>query len=185
MNKVFPKVPQMDQYRPIAVLSPVLKFLEGAIIQQLRWYGNTRLNSAQQGFQEGSGCDYLKFKVTRSIRERTEAPRPTFLVFFDFSSAYDRVNRRRLEELLREKRILPENTMQLWKFLAQHQRVFIGDCEGVSWSGVPQGSTISPMLFNVYAEPLISEIDNLGIRAEAFIYADDLAVLVDSITKIR
>ncbi len=38
LNKKFPKTPQLVEYRPIVVTSPVVKFLEGAIMAHLRKY---------------------------------------------------------------------------------------------------------------------------------------------------
>jgi hypothetical protein len=45
-------------------------------------------------------------------------------------------------------------------------------------SGVIQGGVLSPALFIIMFNDLISQLDNLGF--EVFAYADDLAVIVES-----
>jgi hypothetical protein len=45
--------------------------------------------------------------------------------------------------------------IQLWKFLASNQRTMIGGSKTSCTSGVPQGSTISPMHFDTYTEPVL------------------------------
>lgn len=49
-NKRFPKIPTIEEYRPIIVMSPLIKFIEGRLVGRLRSYGKTRLNKAQFGF---------------------------------------------------------------------------------------------------------------------------------------
>jgi hypothetical protein len=86
---------------------------------------------------------------------RSHDKKPTLALFIDFSSAYDRVDRRILERLLQERRVLNDTEIQLWKFLASNQRILVGGSKTSCTSGVPQGSTISPMLFDIYTEPLL------------------------------
>jgi hypothetical protein len=45
-------------------------------------------------------------------------------------------------------------------------------------SGVIQGGVLSPALFIIMFNDLISQLDNLGF--EVFAYADDLAVIAES-----
>jgi hypothetical protein len=45
-------------------------------------------------------------------------------------------------------------------------------------AGVIQGGVLSPALFIIMFNDLISKLDNLGF--EVFAYADDLAVIVES-----
>jgi hypothetical protein len=60
LNKVFLRIPRIDQYRPICVLSPPVKFLEGYIIDSLREYGIKKLNRSQFGFVSGKSIDHCK-----------------------------------------------------------------------------------------------------------------------------
>lgn len=64
-NKKFPEMPGIADYRPIIVLSPVVKFLEGLIIGALRRYSRERLSEAQYGFVAGLGVEDAKESVMR------------------------------------------------------------------------------------------------------------------------
>lgn len=53
LNKAHPKVGGIEEYRPIIVMSPVVKFLEGYIVGALRLYAKSRLSREQFGFVPG------------------------------------------------------------------------------------------------------------------------------------
>lgn len=48
-------------------------------------------------------------------------------------------------------------------------------------NGEPQGSTVSPIVFNIYVEPLIMRLQELGVKV--IMYADGLAVVSNSWTQ--
>ena len=50
LNKKYPAIPQLTEYRPIIVTSPLVKYLEGIIMEHLRNYSVKRLNRSQYGF---------------------------------------------------------------------------------------------------------------------------------------
>ena len=53
----------MSQYRPIVVMSHVIKFLEGFLVDKLKNYLNYRTSVRQFGFKKGVCIDELKMKV--------------------------------------------------------------------------------------------------------------------------
>jgi len=44
-----------------------------------------------------------------------------YIAFFDFSSAYDKLDRNILKKLLQDKKILTDDQISLWQFLANKQ----------------------------------------------------------------
>jgi hypothetical protein len=38
LNKEYPNIPKYDKFRPIVVLSPLVKCMEGMIVRKLKWY---------------------------------------------------------------------------------------------------------------------------------------------------
>lgn len=60
LNKNHPNLPTVDNYRPIIVSSCFVKFLEGAILPELREYQRNHLHKNQIGFVPGCSIDIGK-----------------------------------------------------------------------------------------------------------------------------
>jgi hypothetical protein len=72
LNKVHPKDPRVDDYRPIVVLSHSVKFLEWTCIDELRTLmASTAFSPSQHGFRPGksiySAKDSLRNLVTNNV----------------------------------------------------------------------------------------------------------------------
>jgi RNA-directed DNA polymerase len=98
----------------------------------------------------------------------------------DLRSAYDRVNRQTLIELIRKKEILNKDQTQLLQFLLRNCTTKYGDYETGLTNGVPQGSTLAPVLFNIFVETLSDNLRETGMQFQ--FYADDIVVLADDDT---
>lgn len=96
-------------------------------------------------------------------------------MFIDFREAYDRVDRRVLLRLIKEKGILTTEQLQLLQFLLTNTSTHYGRHSSRMTNGVPQGSTIAPSLFNIVMEALNETFDTQGIAG--FDYADDVTSL--------
>ena len=85
------------------------------------------------------------------------------LILLDLSAAFNTID-------IRLAGLGVEGTALWWfhSFLADRvQRVVLGDICSVPWSlchGVPQGSILSPMLFNIYMKQL-GEVIRFGLRS--------------------
>ena len=55
LNKKFPQIGGVEDYRPIVIYSAVIKFLEGYLIRDLRKYLKYRLTREQFGFVPNVG----------------------------------------------------------------------------------------------------------------------------------
>lgn len=124
------------------------------------------------GFRPGRGCREAVAQVEKLIREGR-----TWCVDADLKSYFDMIPHERLMKLL-ETRIVDGNVLSLIK-----QFLKAGVMEELKgWQpterGTPQGGVISPLLANVYLNPLdhaVAERDWQMVR-----YADDFVVLCRS-----
>lgn len=80
----------------------------------------------------------------------------TIGLFVDFSMAYDSTNLMMLFRKLEHKKILNENQMRILKKLFFSLQIKLGNNSTKISNGVPQGSTISPELFAIFSEELIT-----------------------------
>jgi hypothetical protein len=99
-------------------------------------------------------------------------------LFIDFSSAYDRVDRRILYNALEKRNVLDKPKLDLLKFIHKHMNVRIGSRSCHTTNGVPQGLTSSPACFDIVTESLLEDLASLD--SNPIMYADDLVTIADS-----
>ena len=135
-----------------------------------------QLPDEQAGFRHGRCTVHQIIKLTEDIEESFEEGNKAGAVLVDLTAAYDTVWHHGLT--LKLLRIVPDR--HLVRFLATiiANRSFITKTSDGQTSrlrrlrnGVPQGSVLSPMLFNIY----ISDLPSTTSRKYG--YADDLALL--------
>ena len=105
LNKVWPDIPEEDQFRPIVVLSPVFKWLERRFLPKLSHYLTNQLDRNQTGFVAGMGTHVNILLLTERLRS-TKQRAGECCIFIDYKSAYNTVNRTRLYQILKTKNIL-------------------------------------------------------------------------------
>lgn len=123
------------------------------------------------------------FRPGRSAQDAVEAARgyvrkgKQWVVDIDLRSFFDQVNHDRLLHLLK-RRIDDTRVLKLiGRYLRAPTRREDGSQEK-RLAGVPQGGPLSPVLANLYLDPLDKELERRGV---AFVrYADDIALFVAS-----
>ena len=166
-------------YRPIALASTLLKILERILNDRLSWWCESSgiLSRFFNGFRRGRSCsDCLSTLHLDAIisREREEL---LGVLGLDFEGAYDKVNLKVLLETL-ENLNVPGRFRMFIKNLINN-RILVGYFNGnafassVTNKGLPQGSILSPILFNIYIH-CIPQL--LGPSVKCLGFADDIAI---------
>ena len=166
-------------YRPISLLCVPYKILERLIYARVEPLIDPLLPKEQAGFRRGKSTVDQVVLLTQNIEDSFEAKKKAGAVFIDLTAAYDTVWHRGLTcKLLR---LLPDKHMVKMIMELVRNRSFTlttGDSKQSRLrrlkNGVPQGSVLAPLLFNIYTYDLPSMI------SRKFAYADDLALLHSS-----
>ncbi len=134
-----------------------------------------QLSHDQAGFRPGRSCCGQVLNLTQFIEDGFENKLKTSAVFVDLMAAYDAVNYRAL--LLKVAKAVKNSTVvRIIESLLNNLRFFVEmNTKQSRWrvqrNGLPQGSVLAPMLFNIYTndQPQFQNI-------RRFIYADDLCI---------
>ena len=165
-------------YRPIFLLCVAYKILERLNYTRVEPLIDPLLPKEQAGFRRGKSTVDQVVLLTQNAG--AEVKKKAGAVFIDLTAAYDTVWHRGLTcKLLR---LLPDKHMIKMIMELVRNRSFTLTSTGDSKqsrlrrlkNGVPQGSVLAPLLFNIYTYDLPSMI------SRKFAYADDLALLHSS-----
>ena len=144
-------------YRPIATLSVLSQVFEKLIFKQLNYYIEKRniLFQYQFGFRKGHSTAQAIAELTHTLRKAIDNNLYTCGIFLDFSKAFDTVNH---EILLKKLESYGVRGLPLRWFNSylrnRKQYTALGDhikspMQSMTY-GIPQGSTLGPLLFLIY-----------------------------------
>ena len=174
-----PNKPVQDpkSYRPISLLCVPFKILERLIHSRNDPVVDPQLPREQAGFRRGRSTVDQVTLLTQYIEDSFQHNEKAGVVFLDLTAAYDTVWHRGLH--LKLIRIIPDrHTVGFIMEMLSNRSFVVHTSDGqrsrlrIIKYGVPQGSVLSPMLFNIY----ISDLPETTSRKYG--YADDLAILL-------
>ena len=164
-----------SNYRPIATLSPFSKVLERLVYNQLYSFIDKHqiLYKYQFGFRKGYSTEQAILEITDNLKLATDKGQITYGLFLDLSKAFDTVNHKILlsKLYLYGIRGTPHNWFE--SYLHNRRQYVKIDSTKSSYEnitcGIPQGSTLGPLLFLLYVNDLPNCVDKLSVRS----FADD------------
>lgn len=167
----------VSSYRPIALTSHVAKLMERIILVRFTYFCEKKLviPKQQAGFRKNrSTIDHL-VKLTTHVKKQLAKRQSVLATFFDVSKAYDQVWHARL--LCKLKQIgLSGNCYSYFKTFLNGRTIqtrvgrVYSEPRNIDM-GIPQGSVIAPLLFNILLYDLPS---HLSKYIHFIQYADDI-----------
>ena len=166
-------------HRPISLLSCLSKVFERTLLTRL-WdhvYSSGIMINEQFGFRCGHGTTQQLLRMTERITRGYNEHRHTGVVFLDVEKAFDKVWHDGLLYKLAYYGFSDLIVSLIGSYLSGRSYYVSSDSATSSRrpveSGVPQGSVVGPLLFNLY-------VNDVPIGAETSMFADDTAFSVQS-----
>ena len=168
----------LKNYRPVSNLPFLEKLTERIVLKRLNIYmsANNFHIPNQFGYKKSHSTEALLIRVVNDILVATDKNSATVLLLLDLSAAFDTVDHNKLLHILRNELGICGNAFKWLKsyITFRFSRVKIGNDYSESLLvefGVPQGSVLGPILFNIYLRSLYKQISGINFFVEGF--ADD------------
>ena len=169
---------QPASYRPITLLCTPSKVVERLIL--LKTAPHIPLSPTQHGYRQHHSTTTLLTNLTQRVQDGINTrspPKRTLLTTIDISKAFDAISRPLLTNKIFSTTLHNNTKRWLANYLAGRQaHVHYNGTSSHNRNfpnGVPQGSVLSPTLFNLYMHDIPSTPNNVHISS----YADDLSIL--------
>ena len=171
------KTRDLNDFRPVALTSNVMKCLERLILRFILKYCGSFIDSNQYAYKERRGVDDAVIAFLHNIYEHLDKPKSYVrLIYIDFSSAFNTITPHLLVHKLIEMGLDSKVTLWIHNFLiGRLQFVKAGNFSSnvvATNVGAPQGCVLSPALYSLYTSDFVSSSSACSILK----YADDTVI---------
>jgi RNA-directed DNA polymerase len=168
VRRVWIPKPGSSERRPLGVPTVRDRVVQTALLNVLEPIFDVTFSDQSYGFRHGRGCHHALERVEQMLDAGY-----VHVVDADLKSYFDTIPKDRLLALVGEK-VSDSRVLRLVKMFLD-QGVMEGLREWTPEAGTPQGAVISPLLANIYLNPLDHLLKEAGFVLVR--YADDFVIL--------
>ena len=176
-----------SNYRPIALTSCLCKLMEKLVNKRLMWFleTNKKISKFQSGFRKNRSTLDQLVRLETFIRNAFLKGEHVTVVFFDIEKAFDTTWKTGILRDLHKMGLRGNLPIFIENFLQNRTFQTRVGTEYSDWhpqeQGVPQGSILSPILFEI---KINSIIETLSTDTDGSLYVDDFIMAYKSKGKI-
>ena len=171
-----------QNYRPISLLSVFSKFFEKSMYSRIYSYlvKNEFIYEKQFGFRSNYSTNHALLSITEHIKDLIDSGQYVCGIFVDLEKAFDTVNHQILCEKLNYYGLRGNVNRLIQSYLSNRKQFvsingFDSDLRNLS-CGVPQGSSLGPLLFLIYINDFRLCLD----KTKSGHFADDTYIIYSS-----
>ena len=183
---------KLKNYRPVSLLPTISKLFENNMYTQILNYINKYLSPSLFGFRKGHSTEHCLLLMLELWNKALDAKKYAGAILTDLSKAFDTLNHELLIAKLSAYGFDENSLTFIYSYLRNRkQRTKIGSASS-SWKylkkGVPQGSILGPLLFNIFLNDIFLFTEKIKIANYAddntsYSVDDDIDSLLDTLQK--
>jgi hypothetical protein len=175
----------LKNYRPVSLLSCIGKVMERCVHNQVFnfFIRNNLLSKYQSAFMPGSSTIRQMLELYHQIQTAMDNSRDMRFIFLDISKAFDKVWHKGIIAKLHRSGIRGKLLNWFKGYLSGRKQKVVHEGSASTQesieAGVPQGSILGPLLFLIYINDLVDDL-NCNVR----MYADDTTLYLDYVNPV-